>query len=302
MKASSEVTLIKIFTKLKHLLFPARFPMEGVLSGIHKSPQKGASVEFAHYKEYAQGDDFRHIDWKVFGRTDKYYIKQFEQETNLKAMILLDTSRSMKYASESLSKLDYGIELCKVMSYLLLKQKDAVGLTTFSDTRHAFIPPRTNWTHLELIRQTLATVEPHGKTACGNILLSLAEKLPGRSMLILISDLFDDPDQIIKALSLIRKRRAEIIIFHLLDPAEYHFPFRKLMQFQDIEGNQRIMVDPLSIKEKYQTEMAQFLKRYQDFCQEYQIDYHWILTDTPLEKNITQFLGKRNLRRRPAGG
>lgn len=268
--------------------------MEGGLSGIHRSPQRGASIEFAEYKEYAPGDEIRHIDWKVYAKTDRYHVKQFEQETNLAAYLLLDASASMGYQSKNRSKFDYAIRLAAAFAYLLLRQGDSVGLLFFNEALEHYIPPRSKSAHLQIIIDTLSQSTPKGKTDLPRVLTQFAEKLHARSLILIFSDLFDDPDRVIRSLKQFRHRKHEILLFHLLDPYERHFPFDETTLFVDIEGDQEILVDPREIKDRYLALIQQFIDEYRRRCLADQIDYVQITTHDPIEQILTRYLARRS--------
>lgn len=287
----------KILQRLSNLALKARFAVEGVLTGIHKSPQRGSSIEFSEYKEYSRGDEIRHIDWKTYARSDKYYVKQFEQETNLKCYILLDSSASMLYKSKELTKLDYASKIAIGLSYILLNQKDQVGLLIFGKEIVKYIPPRSQSTHLQVITSALESIKGEGETNISYVLESFAEKIKGRSMIILISDLFDKPEDVISSLKHFRHRKHEVIIFHILDPYELTFPFEDITLFEDMEKDRKILASPRAIKEKYLEELNFFIERYRKKCLEDKIDYFLVDTSTPIEQALGNYLAKRELQR-----
>ncbi len=282
-----------VLAKISSLILRARFVVEGVLTGLHRSPHHGQSIEFAEHKEYSPGDDLRHIDWKVYGKSDKYYVKQFEEETNLKGYILLDASGSMGYRSNKISKLDYGITLAASLAYLMLKQLDAVGLLTFNEREGSYIPPRARSSHLQAILQVLEGLEPGSRTDLAKVLNNLAEKVRRRALVILISDLFDEADRVLDALKQFRHRKNEIIIFHILDPDEIEFPFKDLTVFLGMEGEGQILADPRGMKVTYQREIRSFIEKYRQVCLGNGIDYCLIKTSTPLDQALTEYLAKR---------
>src|SRR5579872_1475667 len=213
--------------RIAKLELRARAVVEGIISGMHKSPHRGYSVEFAQHRDYTQGDEIRHIDWKVYARSDRYYIKQFEEETNLKAYFVLDTSTSMNYRSGALSKLDYGAIIAASLSSLLLQQRDSVGLALFNAGIRAFLPAAGTPSHLREVLRQLEGLQTAPKTSVSATFHDLAERIKRRSLLIVLSDLFDDPQEVMKGLQHFRHRKHEVIVFHLLDRDELTFPFKE---------------------------------------------------------------------------
>ena len=250
--------------------------VEGLLTGQHRSRHKGSSVEFAEYKDYSPGDEIRHIDWKVAGKTDKYHVKQFEQSTNLKCTILLDASGSMGYQSplkEQHSKMGYARTLVAALSYLLLKQFDAVGLTLFNDKVVEHIPPRSKASHYQHILHGLANISPQGTTRIDDVLGGLAERLPGRSMLILVSDFFVQNQDLQKSLKLLCSRGLEVILFHVLHPDEIHLPFEGDIVFESLEDDPSVGLDPKDIREEYQKTIQNHLNSFKKDCNGLGVDY-----------------------------
>ena len=289
------VTLSKIAT----MELRARLVVDGVLSGIHKSPFKGSSIEFLEHKEYSPGNEIKHIDWKVHARTDKYYIKQFEEETNLKCYIFLDTSGSMGYKSTGISKLEYAATLAASLSYLLLNQSDLVGLISFGDKVMQYIPPRSRITHLHVLLNALTELKTSGKSNISGILNEFVEKIGRRSLIVIISDFLDDTQKIIHQLKYFQVKKNEIILFHILDPYELTFPFETTTYFESMEDNRRILAEPKSIKERYLAELNRYLEQFKHFCFENRIDYWLINTTTPLDEALVKFLVRREGASRP---
>ncbi|OGW26950.1 MAG: hypothetical protein A3K09_04170, partial [Nitrospinae bacterium RIFCSPLOWO2_12_FULL_47_7] len=240
------------------------------------------------------GDEIRHIDWKVVGKTDKYHIKQFEQSTNLKCHILLDASGSMGYKSQaSGDKMDYARTLVSALSYLLLKQFDAVGLIAFNDQVISRIPPRSKPSHLQHILQCVAALEPQGITLIGKVITDTAPTLPGRGMLIIVSDLFTDEESIIKSLKLLHARGMELILFHILHPDEMTLPFEGDILFESLEDDPSITLDPVEIRETYQNLVRERIEFFRKHCAAIGIDYMFLETNNPLEQALTYYLLKR---------
>ncbi|MEK6558771.1 MAG: DUF58 domain-containing protein [Planctomycetota bacterium] len=271
----------------------ARLVIDGVLSGIHKSPYKGSSIEFLEHKEYSPGNEIKHIDWKVHARTDKYYIKQFEEETNLKCYIFLDTSGSMGYKSTGISKFEYATTLTASLAYLLLKQSDMAGLISFSDKVQQFIPPRSRLTHLHILLNALTKLKTAGKSNISNVLKEFIEKIGRRSLIIIISDFFDDTEKIIHQLKYFQFKKNEVILFHILDPYELTFPFETITFFESMEDDRRILAEPKSIKDLYISEINRFIEQFKQVCFENQIDYWLIDSSTPLDQALIKFLTRR---------
>jgi len=280
-------------SKIANMELRARLVIDGVLSGIHKSPYKGSSIEFLEHKEYSPGNEIKHIDWKVHARTDKYYIKQFEEETNLKCYIFLDTSGSMGYKSTGISKFEYATTLAASLAYLLLKQSDMAGLISFSDKVQQFIPPRSRLTHLHILLNALTKLKTAGKSNISNILKEFIEKIGRRSLIIIISDFFDDTEKIIHQLKYFQFKKNEVILFHILDPYELTFPFETITFFESMEDDRRILAEPKSIKDLYISEINRFIEQFKQVCFENQIDYWLIDSSTPLDQALIKFLTRR---------
>lgn len=282
-----------VLAKLARIILRARFVVDGLATGMHKNPDKGRSIEFSQHRGYSFGDEIKHIDWRVFARSDKYYIKEYEAETNLKGYLVLDTSASMSYYSDGLSKLDYGKQLAASLAYLMFKQRDAFGLVTFANMIRSNIPPRAGEVHLREVLNNLEDAEPAGETSLGFILENLAKKLKRRHLIIIISDLLDNPTAVIEGLKLFRFKKNEVVIFHILDKDELSFPFSDPTRFEDLESLTRITVEPAAIRKDYLHELNLFLETYRQGCRQEQIDYFLVDTATPLEKAITGFISKR---------
>ncbi len=293
--ASSGLLLPEVLNKLGNLSLRARRVVEGALTGLHKSPHHGASVEFSEYKEYAPGDDIRRIDWKAYGRFDKYYVKRFEQETNLQGYLLVDGSASMEYKSPDAewSKREYACVLAASLAYLLIRQQDAAGLVTFSEGPDEFVPPRATTAHLRYITQALEALEGEGGTDIVRALDHLAEFGRRRSTLILLSDLFDTSPQLGDRLKRLRARGHEVAVFHVLDPWERTFPFADLTEFEDMEDpERRIVADPRGMREAYLEEMEMFIDEVRRSCREGDVDYVGVTTNEPPDRVLVEFLAR----------
>jgi uncharacterized protein (DUF58 family) len=268
--------------------------VEGMMSGIHRSRAKGFSVEFEEHREYSPGDEIRRIDWKALGKFDRYFIKEYEDETNLRAYILLDTSASMDYASNGVTKFDYGCTLTASLAYLILKQQDAAGLVTFSNRIEAFVPPKAKRDYLTQILHALESRGPSGETNVSKILEEIAAQVKRRGLVVLVSDLLDDAEQVLKGLRLFRFKGNDVIVFHLLDPAELELPFDGNILFEDIEeANLRVSADPRVIRRTYRQVVQDFIDRMRKQCHDDAIDYQLISTDTPLDRALASYLSWR---------
>lgn len=271
----------------------ARLVVEGFITGLHKSPYHGFSVEFSEYRPYMPGDAYRTIDWKVLGRTERYYVKQFEEETNLKAFMLLDTSGSMGYASGEVSKLQYAVYLAASLSYMLLTQRDAVGLITFDTRINTYIPPRSVFSTLNQLLTTMDKATPGGETSLAATFHELAERIKRRGLILVFSDLIDDVDAILTALKHFRHKKHEVIVFHILDPEEENFSFEEDSLFVDLETGQEILTEPWQIRAAYRNSVQSQQTRYKKECRQHGIDYVQINTATPFDIALMQFLTKR---------
>jgi len=280
--------------RLKNMNLAARSVVEGFISGLHRSPYHGFSVEFSEHREYTPGDNIRYIDWLALARTDRYFVKQFEEETNLRCHILLDTSGSMGYgAGERLTKLEYGCYLAASLAYLMVRQQDSVGLATFDNEIRHYIPPRGTMVHLNVLLRRLEEVEAGDLTRVSNIFHHLAETIKRRGLIIIISDLYDDEKEVMRALRHFRHKHHEVIIFHLFDKTELEFPFERLTQFVDMETGARLQVDPRYVREEYLAQIRSFINEYRKDCSESLVEY--VVTDTsvPYDLMLTAYLGRR---------
>lgn len=280
-------------SRLSNLEIRARLVVEGFITGLHKSPYHGFSVEFAEHRQYMPGDEIKHIDWKVLGKTDRYYVKQYEEETNLKSYILLDTSGSMQYGSGKITKIEYASYLAASLTYLMLKQRDSVGLAVFSDKILKYIPPRSVQTYLIHILRELENVEAQGETNVSPAFHALAERIKRRGLVIIISDLFDEPEKIVSGLKHFRHKKHEVLLFHVLDPYELSFAFDREAEFLDIETKEAINTLPWHIRREYRKQVKDMLHYYRKVCRENRIDYVLMNTETELDKALSEYLIKR---------
>lgn len=283
-----------VLAKIANMSLRARHVVEGLLSGMHDSPYRGYSVEFAEHREYVPGDEIRHIDWKAYGKFDRYFIKEYEEETNLRAYMLVDASASMDYASTGISKFTYSCYLASSLAYLMLRQGDDVGLVTFGSQVLRYIPPRGGVQHLHALVSHLETLQPQGETHLDHVLRELAGKLTRRGMIIVISDLLDAPEVVMRALRYFRHRRNDVMVFQVLDNDELEFPFQRLTVFEDTEApTVRVLSEPRTIRAAYLQQMEAFLAEYQRACRREAIDYSVFPTTTPLDVALTRYLARR---------
>ena len=282
-------------SRMKNLTLAARQVVEGFFSGMHKSPHKGFSIEFAEHREYTPGIDPKHIDWRVFGRRDKLYVKQYEEETSLRCYILLDKSASMGYKSDGtkLTKLEYGSYLAASLVYLMTFQHDGAGLITFDSAIRDRIPPRQGTGHLRLLMDKLEHTTPGGETSLSKTFHELAETIKRRALVIIISDLFDDPDALVGALKHFRHQKHEVIVIQTLDPAEVTFPFDDITRIEDMENNREVLSDPRAFRKEYLEELAKFLDKVRGGCNSSQIDYVLAQTDKRFDMFLGTYLARR---------
>ncbi|RZP29384.1 DUF58 domain-containing protein [bacterium] len=283
----------EMVARLSNMSLRARLVVEGYIIGQHKSPFHGFSVEFAEHRAYGPGDEIRHVDWKLYGKTDRYFVKQYEEETNLRAYILLDTSRSMEYTSSKISKLDYGNYLSAALAYLMINKQDGVGLTLFDNQIQKFIPPRSKPSHINTILTHLDTIGSGKDTNVGIVLHEMAERIKKRGLVILISDLFDETENIIKGLKHFRHNKQEIIVFHIMDRKELDFNFTNRTKFKDMETDEQITTDPWKIRKIYQQSIRSYQDELRLRCREQKIDYVPLFTDQNLDLALNEFLKKR---------
>jgi uncharacterized protein (DUF58 family) len=287
---------------MRRLEWYARKRMQGTLSGRHSSPDKGFSVEFAEHREYAPGDDPKNLDWKVMAKSDRHVIKQYIEETNLRTMLVVDVSGSMEYTGDEaaqvdgvpLSKLAYAKHLAAALSYLFIKQGDAVGLTTFDQEVRSFVRAGSRPSQVRRILQELHETKAGKDTDCGAVLHRVAERIPKRGLVVVISDLFDDPDKIIEALHHFDYRQHELVLFHLLAEEELTFPFKKFQRFRDLEGvAEMLRIDPQAVRAAYLEKVRNFVKRIDGACGKMRADYVPVNTKTPLRDTLLRYLGGR---------
>jgi uncharacterized protein (DUF58 family) len=274
----------------------ARTIVEGFLNGLHRSPYKGFSVDFAEYRQYIPGDDPSTIDWKVYARSDRYYVKKYEEDTNLQCRLLLDVSASMGYSSGGVTKIEYGSYLTAALAYLMTRQRDAVGLTAFDDRIVTMLPPSTRPGHLRSVLVTLESLRLGRQSNMSRPLHQLAEGMTKRGMVVLVSDLLDDPAAVVAGLKHLRFSGTDVIVFHVLDQAELTFPFQHASRFKDLETDDEVLVQPAEVR-------AAYLKKIQDLMATYErdlrlagIDYCLMNTSQPVEFALLAYLSTRRRR------
>lgn len=282
-------------SRLKNLSLAARLVVEGFFAGMHKSPHKGFSVEFAEHREYTPGVDPRHIDWRVFGRRDKLYVKQYEEETSLRCHLLLDKSASMGYKSDAsaLTKLEYASYLAASLAYLTAFQHDAVGLITYDSAVQSRVPPRQGPGHLRVLMEQLEQTEPGGETSLSAIFHQLAESLKRRALIVVLSDLLDDPAPLVAALKHFRHKKHEVILLQVLDPAEVTFPFGDITHIEDLETSRAVSGDPEALRAAYLEELGRFLALLRAGCRTAQIDYTVAQTNQRFDLFLGNYLARR---------
>ncbi len=287
-----------ILQQLPNIELLARRLVEGLFVGYHKSPFFGYSVEFVDHREYVPGDDVRNVDWRVWARKDNYYIKRFEMESQLKAQVILDTSKSMDYGEGRLTKLQYASYLAASLVYLVIHQNDMAGLVTFDSEIKDYIPPRGARTHMRSILRVLESVQPGPATDVPQVCHHLAETMKARSMVILISDLLDDEGEIINALRHFQHKKHDVVVFHVLDDSELDLPFEELSNFRDLESGRRVAVDPATFRGEYRNRISSFCDSLKSGCQQTDIDYMLLRTSATIESALTEYLRFRARRSR----
>lgn len=312
-----------VIARLSNMELRAKLVVEGFMAGLHKSPYHGFSVEFAEHRQYMPGDDLKFLDWKIFARTERYYIKQFEEETNLKSYILLDISKSMDFSSQNentvksksrslinkvlnksfessakdsnriITKLEYASYLAASLAYLMLMQRDAISLTTYDVKRQNYIPPRATPSNLRMILSALSSIKPSNQTGTANSLSEIASGIKRRGLVIVLSDLFDEPEEVVKALKHFRFMNNEVIVFQILDPIEMNFLEGNPVTLIDMETKEEMYSQPFAIQKTYREAIKEFLENYKRKLKNNGIDYEVLSTETPFDKALLSYLGKR---------
>ncbi len=285
----------QVVSRLGRLDLKARLVVEGFISGLHKSPFHGFSVEFVEHRQYMPGDPLKSVDWKVYAKSDRFYVKQYEDETNLRAHLVVDHSASMGWASRpgAVTKLEYARSLAAALAYLMLHQQDAVGLLTFAEKIETFVPARARRSHLQVLLRELDRMAPGGRTALGESLHHLAERVRMRGLVILFSDLMAPPESVLSGLAHFRHRHHEVLVFHILDPAERTFDFGEPATFVDQETGEEVALEPWEVRGHYKEKMSAWLERYRSECRRTQIDYVPLDTSTPYDEALFAYLEKR---------
>jgi len=284
--------------RLSALTLGSRFTVEGTLAGAHRSPLKGFSVEFTDYRQYVPGDDLRHLDWRVYGRNERLYIRQYEEECNLRVYLLVDASHSMGYGLKGPSKYAFAARLASALAYVTIHQQDSVGLHLFDSQVRLQLPARSGPEHLRVLSNALADHEPSQRTDVARSLHVLAEKARRRALIIIFSDLYDDMDQIRSAVAHFRRRKHDVIVYHVLDRAEMEFPFRDIGNFQDMETGEQLITNPREIRAAYQEAFSDFLYGCQKMCAGLDVDYCLAMTDQPVGRFVREHLSRRQRRGR----
>ena len=279
--------------RIGRLELRARHIVEGLLSGMHRSPFFGQSVEFLQHRQYAPGDDLRHVDWKVWAKQDRLYVKQFEEDTNLRCMLLVDVSKSMQYGFGPFNKYEYAATVATSLAYLLLKQHDAVGCIAFDETIRAQTPVRSTGAHLSAIVQTLETSRPGNKTDPGSILREIAETGPRRGMIIVLSDLLGDVDSTLRGFRLLRQRGHDVLVWHVMDDDELDFPFDGPIRFEGLELPAHLNCNPKALREGYLAAIGKFLTKLRRGCARDAVDYTLVRTSDPLDAALAAFLCRK---------
>ncbi len=279
--------------RISRLDLRARQVVEGFISGMHRSPFFGHSVEFVQHRDYTPGDDIRHLDWKVWSKTDKYYIKQFEEETNLRTTLVVDVSNSMHYGRGPMNKYDYGCTIAACLAFLLLRQQDSCGLITFDENVRQVIPPRSANTHIDALVKAMDVSRPRDKTDPEKILKRVAESMPSRGMVVLISDLLVDRESLFRGLEMLRHRRHDVLVFHVMDDDELKFPFSGTTRFEGMEELQHVLCDPRALRDGYIEALEEYLVEVRRGCSRQGIDYALVHTGEYLDAVLAKFLHHR---------
>jgi len=283
--------------KVRNLELQARLIVEGYLSGMHKSPYHGFSVEFAQHREYVAGDDLKHLDWKVFSRTGRFYLKQYEEETNLACWMLVDASESMRYGSGPVSKYDYAAMSAAALAYLVLHQQDSAGLVTFDDQVRHVLKPSSQPSHLKQVVNVLNGGPGRERTRLGPIFHDMAERVARRGIVMVFSDLFDEPEDVLTGLMHLRHKRHEVVVFHVLDRAEEEFPFQESTLFRGLEQLPDLLTDPRSLRDGYLEHLRTFTTELEQGCRAQNIDFVRLRTDRPLGLALSTYMAHRLARK-----
>lgn len=282
-----------ILKKVGSLELIAKEIVEGVRAGMHKSPLTGFSTEFSHHRAYSPGDELRHMDWRVYARTDRYYLKLFEAETDFTAHLLLDASSSMSYGSNSVTKLEYAFFLAASLAYLIVSQSDMVGVAIFDDELRRYIEPKNSTSIVHNIAEVLEKIGHEPKTNVAGLLHEFAQRISRRGIVILFSDLFDQVDEFLKGLDHLRFKGHSVTVFHILDPYELEFPFDGNCRFEGLENEEKLITQPTRIREAYLQELTNFLNQVKKGCDRSRVDYVLVDTSKPVDVVLSTYLMKR---------
>ena len=296
--ASKKSLLPEVVRRIGRLEIRARYIVEGLLSGMHRSPYFGQSIEFREHREYTRGDDLRHIDWKVWGKQDRLYVKRYEEDTNLRCTLVVDGSASMNYGSGGMTKHDYAATAAAAFAYLLLKQSDSVGCVVFDDGVRHEIPQRTQRTHLTRISRALEAVEPRDKTNLDAVLAHVAKANPRKGMIVLISDLLCDTDQLLSGLTTLRRIGHDVVVLHVLDDDELDFSFRGPVRFEAMEAENIVDCNPRALRSGYLASLEKYLTRVRKTCAANAVDYSLVRTSDPLDAALMAIITRRILSQR----
>lgn len=279
--------------RIARLELRSRHIVEGFLAGMHRSPYFGQSVEFLQHRQYVPGDDLRHVDWKVWARQDRLYVKQYAEDTNLRCTLIVDVSASMSYGNGPLNKFEYACTLAGSLAYLMLKQQDAVGCVAFDDRIRNRVPPRSRWNHLESIIETFRISSPENKTDLLAILRGVSESAPRRGMMVLVSDLLGDPELTLRGVKMLRQQGHDVLVFHVMDDEELDFPFEGPLRFEGLESADYLNCNPRALREGYLEALNAFLERLRRGCAKNNTDYALIRTSQPLDAALAAYLSSR---------
>ena len=296
MASASEMLQPEELQSIANLQLMARQAVEGAISGQHRSPHKGFSVEFAQHREYVQGDEVRRVDWKVFAKTDRYYVREYEEETNLRATLLVDASGSMGYAGEgaAYTKCQYALRLAACIAHIILQQRDSVGLITFDTEVRGFIPPRSSTRHLRILYDRMTNTVPGGETDLSKVFHEVVPRIQKRGMIFILSDCYTDVRGLLSSLAHFRHASHEVVLFHIMDRDEAEFPFQQWTKFENLERLSEFrMVDPASFRAAYLENLERFREELKRGCQRHRIDLVPIFTDEPLTGTLARFLKQR---------
>ena len=281
---------LRVFKRLELL---ARSVVEGFVAGLHTSPFKGFALEFAEHRQYVPGDDLKHLDWKLLAKHDRFYVKQYEEDTSMRVYLVLDTSGSMRYSNGTHSKLDYGRYICAVLSYILLQQNDAVGLITCDSKLNQYLPARSSPKQLRLIDGALQRVRGASDTGLANVLHGVADLVRRRALIVIVSDFFDRADEIALALNHFAHKKHDVLLYQVLDRREAEFPFRELTRFESLESHAHELVEPLRLRREYLARFHAHQKQLQAACHNLRIDFAQMFTDQPFERSLAAYLADR---------